>query len=165
MTLFLHTKDFYYPKKMKTCFFARAEGKVCVQSAKQRNEKSPATCLRPSLPRLPSAPRPSLQSQRAWMGTRAPRNPVQCLAVFLSSAQCRPQRFVRCTQSIKYTFQMPYVPRIERFLLVNISLFTKTCWHLAIEMKRMKSHEKYIDYVTSQKMKIHNRIYDKTITM
>lgn len=45
MTLFLHTKDFYYPKKMKTClffifFFLQGQEEECVFNQKSRGLKS-----------------------------------------------------------------------------------------------------------------------------
>lgn len=71
MTLFLHAEDFYYPKKMKTCLFTRAGGRMCVQSKKPRLEKSPAICLGPSLPGL----HPSSLFSEGLLEGRAPAEP------------------------------------------------------------------------------------------
>lgn len=90
MTLFLHTKDFYYHKKMKTCFLTRTGGRMCVQSEKQRLEKSPATCLRPSLPGLYSelCLVPSCVPRRA-LGGKESHDPLWRAWQFLSClSQC-----------------------------------------------------------------------------
>lgn len=126
MTLFLHTKDFYYPRKMKTCFFTRTGGRMCVQSEKQGLEKSPATCLRPSLPRLYSelCRVPSASPKGLLVGKKAM---IPCEEPGSFSPAC-PNAIDRGwsygPQNIIYTFQMPYVPKIQRLLWVNIYLRT-----------------------------------------
>ena len=118
MTLFLHTKDFYYPKKMKACFFTRAGGGMCVQSEKQRLEKSPAICLKPSPPGLHLS---CAQHHPAFPeGLSVGKKAMTLCAQPGSFSPALPNAIHRGwsdgPQNIKYTFQMPYVPKIERFL-------------------------------------------------
>lgn len=107
MTHFLHTKDFYYPKKMKTCFFTRTGERTCVQSEKQRLEKSPATCLRPSPPRLHSelCPAPSCVPGGVLGREESPDPLGRAWKLLSCSSQCHPQRMDHMTP--KYQIYLP----------------------------------------------------------
>lgn len=125
MTLFPHTKDFHYPRKIKTCFLTRAGGRLYVLSEVQRIKKSPATCLRPPPLRFHAelCPAPSWRSQRSsrWVRSYSPRAAPSSFSSPLPNAIHR--GWSDGPQNIKHTFQMPHAPRTERFLLANISLF------------------------------------------
>lgn len=119
MTLFLHTKDFHYPKKMKMCLFTRAGERMCLQSEEPWLEKSPAICLRPSLLRLHSELFPArFYILRGDSGGEESHDHLSKAWQFLfSTPQCHPQKMVRCTasQNIKHTAQMPCILRTEDF--------------------------------------------------
>lgn len=122
-----HKRFFTILRKWKLAFFTRVGGRMYAQSEKQRTGKPPAACL--GLPEAPLRATPcpfcSPEGPRAGGGSRGPLLPKRHLPGSFSFPNTIHRGWSDSSQDIKYTFQMPYVPTIERFLL-HSSLFTKT---------------------------------------
>lgn len=140
---------------------------MCVQSEKQRLKKSPATCLGPSPPGLHSEPclHHPVFLQGLLVRKKAPRPWVAPGRSSSPLPNAIDRGWSSGPQNIKYTLQMPYVPRIERFLWVNSSLFKnllKTWQGIIQPFKwRLWNHMKNTQNVLqAPKMKIQDWVCD-----